>query len=548
MKAIDSDLQAFTASLSQDVYCTNDGAWYVLPYYQHNVRVLFGGEAERLAAIGSAFNKVLEKASDAKLPHLIQAGDGVMRLLESNQSPKVAAQLDRLNINLCALLTRSGLKSKSLPAKDQLMLIESLAREWKREQTCFDQEELTGEESGILSRICAFPEFTDLIIKNTKLKESFFNWSLRDKNCPEPFAHYPHIAERLLACNLSPRIGFFGGDGLQMVNGALTLPFEGRRINILDEDAVIEFRGKYQLRIAEIFKVFQERNLEIGNLEYFAKGICNWNAKNCSWFDAEKKEHIPLDFKQDRWWEALPVVQELTSEEASKRYGLEADGKRWIFSLHATREARDHLPIGAHGWLQAAIPIDGSYRIFDFGKMAAAFPRNWLENLTVSAQTLPAVVCFPDENIFNTHRQHAWKAAAASEAEGRAIMRSIHKDLLRARENDLAFQFLCENCCKWAWKKIHHHLGDDRIPKLFQISIDQLVISGTPGVIYNFLVTLPYGIRWSIASFFFFLLGSWRGMWIPKKNGEVRHISLLRSPPWDWNRYLYHPSNIFNKT
>ncbi len=57
----------------------------------------------------------------------------------------------------------------------------------------------------------------------------------------------------------------------------VTLPFEGVEYNTSMKSSKFTFRGKLCLKVGEVFNVFKNKTYEVGDLEYFAQGITNWN-------------------------------------------------------------------------------------------------------------------------------------------------------------------------------------------------------------------------------------------------------------------------------
>lgn len=510
---IQLDPVTFAQSLSLGVSCTEDGAWQPLPPAVGRACHICGMLGEKIAAASRIFIEVLrkEEISSPRDKEFLQAAKIIKAQLKKE---KLIEELFLLKKHMIALKARGG-KAEKL--------------DWN------------GEENSLLTSLSgAYQSFVKLITLSPELKVDFLNWCLRDKNDPLIFISYPQTAKKLIDCNLSSRIGFYGG--LRREGNDLTLPFEGKNISILDGEKEILFRGNYKLRVKEIFEIFQKRLVEIGNLEYFADGICNWNPKKGGWYNADRQDFEVEELNKEKWWESLPVGKELTPSEAAQCFGFPVDGTSWIVSLQATRQSNDHHPIGTHGWIQIAIPMEGRYRLFDFGKIAEDFPVTLKENIIITAITVPGVICYPDENIFSTNRQHKWKAFEITEAEGKNLMLSIQQDLLRGKRGELPFQFLTANCCKWAWKSCKRHLGD-KLPELFQMKAKEFTVQG-----FEWIKFLPDTLIDLFLTLIFWILGGNKEMVIPKKNGTPKVISLLRKKPWDPNNTFFHPGNLFNKS
>ncbi|MFQ5729559.1 MAG: hypothetical protein ACE5GN_04280, partial [Waddliaceae bacterium] len=376
---------------------------------------------------------------------------------------------------------------------------------------------------------------------------------------PEAFIQYPSMQGKLTECALAPRIGFCGADTLEITKvpigksgdtqKVLTLPFEGNKISILDGKKKVEFRGKYVLSIEEIFTVFYHRYAEIGNLEFFQdQGICNWNSKRFGWFNATTNSYESIDFKKDNWWEDLPVLKEISKEEAAQRYNVPCNGSDWVITVKASREQPNLHPIGTHAYLEVAIPNNDRYRVFTFGKFTEIFPQKWYEYIKVIVNTVPAVISGPDENIFYTNRQHGGHSVIPTFKEAADFMASIKKNILDSRKGNFVFQFMSNNCCKWAWKKARNHFGEKRMPDLFRINFVDIKPVGALGGLMSVLRQMPYFIRWMFLTSLFFTFGGWKGRTVVSKNGQRKRISLLNDMPWSRGNKFYHPALFFTRS
>jgi hypothetical protein len=392
-----------------------------------------------------------------------------------------------------------------------------------------------------LEELCRYELFARRLLEDSALRQDFIDWVFVCENEMKPFIQFPDTVRKIVACGLSGRIGFFGGNALRIMDGQLTLPFEGVHVSIMDENSVVTFRNNYSLTIKQIFRIFRDRLLEMGNLEFFSSGICNWNPKKLGAYNPATGNYDIDYLKLEDWWEWFPWIEQLTVEQSCERYQEHCDGSQWIFTVKASREQPTMAPSGTHSYLEVAIPNGWGYNIYYFGKFATTqFPQTTLQTLNCITSVMPAAVCYPDENIFNFHREHIGHSALATPEEAKNIMRSIRKDISNAMNGNLYFQLINENCCKWVWKKLHHHLGEERIPNLFSMSF----IDVEMGFIKRFKKMSPKKQK-ALMSLLFFLSGGWRKRTVVKKNGSIRKIGIFHDAAWKPEATFLHPPKLF---
>ena len=575
MARIDASMKEFSRALKETtIVCNSKGKWYRSSSVMRVVRRLLGLEGVRLARVGQAFNRCLDElekipvrfnASGALSPNqnvkfedYLDTAKVLEEVLEGSRFRRAIKELNRLRYRVDALRYRLEKYKPGVVNKETARKVHELASAWKEPRIYFDEKHLTDHDIQLLDAACTYDHFAKRLLADTELRENFFDWTLKDRNNPDTFVQYPAMRGKLTECGLVPRIGFCGADALRikkipLKNSAdtekvLTLPFEGHEISILDEKRKVKFRGNYVLTIEEIFKVFYDRDKEIGNLEYFQDlGICNWNPKRFGWFNAKTNSYVSIDFEKDNWWEELPVLKEISKEEAKHRYKMDCNGSDWVISVKASREQPNLHPVGTHAYFEVAIPKNGKYRIFTFGKFAETFPKKWYEYINVLVNAVSAVISGPDENIFYTNRQHGGHSIIPTLKEAVDFMASIKRNILDSRQGNFVFQFMSNNCCKWVWKKARNHFGEKRIPDLFRISFVDVTPVGILGSIMSALRKMPHFIRWFFLTSLVIVLGGWRGMTVTKKNGRRKRISLLNSLPWSRGNKFFHPGLYFTK-
>lgn len=460
--------------------------------------------------------------------------------------PEIQKQLARLRRRMIAMLYRleeenSGLH-KGANDIELVRKLQAVAAKWKRSQKIFWHSLLSDFDMTLLEHACRYPDFVNLLFEDEDLMNDFFLWTLRDGLDVAPYIEFPANQEIITRNNLRGRIGRLGGDllkiqkmpadeGLQYKEKVLTLPFEGREISILDENRKIVFRGNYILTIKEVFKIFQNKHADVGNVEFFSQGITNWNANYLGWWNADKKIYVVIDIEDSEWWKSLPTMEMLTTEEAQKRYGTHLTGYNWNLSAKASREYINLHFDKTHAFLEMAIP-DGTgqrYTIYDFGKFAIKLPSNQWEKFKMFCVTVPAAIVYPDENIFFSNRQHVGYAFELTPEQGKSYMDSVRGDIMQARAGNLFFQIETENCGKWIQLKLEEQLGKEKVPNLYRIPLLKSEPLGFLLKVFGFVSYMPLYIQTFILKWAHFPFGAWKGQWMVERNGQKVWKSLLHS-------------------
>ncbi|NGX43803.1 MAG: hypothetical protein K940chlam7_02107 [Chlamydiae bacterium] len=558
MNRIETSPTEFSQALQKSpIECDSQGNWFHENAFMRVVRRIFHLEDGVLAGVGQAFNQCLDRLekipvqfnadrNEWQVPNsqeYLDTAEIVKQVLERSSSQKVKKELNALKYRIVALRYRLEKDTIEEANKETVQKIERIANEWKSSQFIFDYKQLNLREQEFIKSACFHKLFAERVLEDTTLREEFLRWIIQDHNSPEVFIQYPGLQEKLVDSTLSPRTGFQGEKHLRIQKKEnlkiVTLPFEGKKVSILDEEKEVHFSGNLTLTMKEIFAVFKARMKEIGELEYFQDGIRHFNPKRIYDF---------VDLEKEKWWEILPVLKEISVDEAQLRYDQPCDGKQWVIEVKASRDNSDFQVIGTHAYLEVAIPINDKYRIYTFGKFTETFPQKWYEYLDVFTNTFPAIVSYPDENIIYTNRQQIGYSALATPKEGGAFMASIKRNILDGKKGNLVFMVQNENCSKWALKKAQHYLDTKRMPDLFGMDFFDIEFSGFIGLLFSILKKMPYFLRWLIVTAVVIILGAWRGKEIKtKKKQKIRWISLLNDMPWTKGNQFIHPGNLFQR-
>lgn len=420
------------------------------------------------------------------------------------------------------------------------------ARDWKERQPLIIEKELTLRETDYLCDASAYTDFCESLSRDPYLLNEFFKWVIRDGINPEVFIEYPELQRKIVSCHLNGRIGRQGGELLKVYRNKVTLPFEGTEYNILDPRQVVTFRGNYRLTIGQIFEIFKNKGLRVGNLEFMAEGIINWNVHRLGWWDAVMREYRVIDVDQPGWWRYLPRFTIISLEEAQKTYGYHLDGNIWNVAATASRGNASLDFEKTHAFLEVAIPIgDGNYSIYDFGKFAYQFPGSVAESLSFFCKTVRATVAYPDENVFYTHRQKAHYSFGLISEQGFDFMAGIAKDIKRAREGNFVYQIESENCAKWSHERIEAVVGEWRMPNLFRIHLLKTEPAGPCKVIFGMIKQIPDRWQTPLLSALHLPFGAATSQRVIE-DGEVVEKSLHRHQFWNTG-VVYLPAFLLHQ-
>lgn len=427
---------------------------------------------------------------------------------------------------------------------------------WKRSHPLVGKAILSAKELMHIKKSAQYPEFINLLKKFQSLKDKFFNWILQDGNEVTPFIEFPATCERIVESMLSGRINQHDSSALRILKESipdedvkiktLCLPFEGLFLSILDEDLKITFRGNYTLTLKEIFHVFSKKEVEVGNLEFMKEGIVNWNLHRLGYWNADFKHYTTVDMDQSRWWEEMPVLETLNRRQLIKRFGIEVKSHGWIAAAVATRANADLDFDATHAFLEVAIPHeDGTYNIYDFGKLATEYPANLIERLMMLTKTVHAAVAYPDDSIFNTTRQRGFEPFLLNCRQGRSLMDLIRQDIRTAQDNNFIYQIESENCAKWVHSMLATVLEEKNVPDLFRMQLLDTHPKGPVAYIFSWIKKLPESWQVPVLTFLHLPLGAFRTIWV-EEEGEKVAKSLSRHSFFETGQ-IFLPALLIHK-
>lgn len=571
MPGIHGNVSTFIDALKSEspLRITSDGEWKALNFFHARIEDILFGKESRWLKLAKGFKQALEElervpvlfsTSDVQIVNYEHYREGASILLEklesfdSTAARKALADLKRALVAMEYRLEEAngGYPVGGLP-QDQLKDLFESARDWKNKQTFIKHKELSLHDKSALEEVGRHPAFLKLLFSDHDLLEAFFLWSLRDRISPRVFIEYPATQKKLSACYLDGRLGRMGGRHLKIKkvyntdSGAfekiVTLPFEGKDINILDDTKAVLFRGNFGMTIGDVFQVFADKPRKAGKLEFMADGIINWNYLLWGWWDEDLQDYHLVDVNQPDWWKALPAFEVISLKCAKEKFGPHLDGRQWNLAM-MSRRARANLDFEeSHAYLNLAIPQgDGKYAIFPFGKYALEFPATMLEALKDVGKTSKGTVAFPDENVFYTHRQTSRFSVALTEGQGLQFLESVKTDMLLSREGNLIYQIESENCAKWSFQKVEQVVGKYRLPNFFQMPFLRSEPRDQMAKVFAWIHSLPNRWQVPVTTFIHFLLGAWKGVWV-FENGRSVWKSLTFHEFWQ-DTVIYHPSML----
>lgn len=439
-------------------------------------------------------------------------------------------------------------------SEDAFERIKRQAIEWKKTEPLLKFTGLGAKETAHLKSVTHYPLFTDLLQKHPDIRARFFQWVLRDENDVLPFVQFPAATERLLECGLSGRISRFGGGALKILrerlsglNGEqkiLTLPFEGKDISILDPSLPVRFSSGYTLSMEQIFEVFKHKDIAVGDLEFMAEGIVNWNIHQLARRDHQEIERI--DVTRSKWWEQMPLFELLNRRQIWKRYGIALKPRQWIAAACATR-GRPNLDYEeTHAYLEVAIPRGkGLYAVYDFGKLALKYPETLMEKMSMFTKNVHATVAFPDENVYYSHRQKGFEPFALSPRQGEELMSLLKRDIESSRKLNFIYQIESENCAKWVHHVLEDVVGHENMPDLFRMQLLDTQPQGPVALLFRWIKQLPARWQVPVLAHLHLPLGAFRKIWIWEEGRKV--AKSLSSHTFFKTGQIYLPALLVEK-
>ncbi len=576
MYAIKHHLSTFIRELKKDspLRVTSEGEFYVENGIQKLIRNIFQLKFSRLMDAAKVFTGILEDlesipvrfssgknvecAQEVDFLLYIRAGELLVQKLICYFDKKSFDTRFKLERALIALRYRlegvNGGLDADYPHQELFAQLVHAATVWKCTQQIYTEKRLSSQEIQQLREASRYPFFAKIILQDAELANAFFQWALRDRIAIRPFVEYPcqHFAINRSALN--GRLARFGGSDLKIqklqcadcYEKQLTLPIEGRPVNILDKEKQVVFRGDLVLSIGEIFSVFENKRVESGCLEYMADGIINWSAHRWGYWNAKKNQYEQIDFTKPKWWNQLPVLDHLSLKQVRKKFGNHLSGAEWNIALVSARVSQDLDFENSHAYVSLAVPQgDGSYIVYSMGKCTFVFPESFVKALFKVGETCEATIAYPDENVFYTHRRKTRFSYAVSAGEGERYFESVKRDMLLSNEGNFIYQIETENCAKWVYEKLIDAVGKHRVPDIYKMPFLKSEPHGILRKVFDFIHSLP--VKWQIpvTTFIHLMLGACKGRFIIEK-GKLVWKSLTFHSFWE-DTVIFHPSMLYKQ-
>lgn len=537
----------------------HQGKWKTQGWFSSWIETLVRGRDQRTVALIHGLEECLDKGESRRIRYystknvcfpftkLADTAEAVIKMYRHHPSPLVRHGLNKLKWKKIALEYRLGSENGGIDTQfetEYQQEVESLYERWQKQHP-FARPAKDIERK--LRELTRYPKFLKLLQKDSALLELFSKWSFKQGNVTSPFIEFPGTVEKLIASKLSNRIGFHGGQDLEIQRTDkkdLVLCFEGRKISILKEKRIIVFQNEYTETVKNIFQIFRNRDFRMGNLEYFpSEGICNWNCHQLGPYDPTSRTYQTIDLTGPQWYKQLRPTEFLSFEQAHLRYDdqngepLEFTLSDWIFTIIAKNGQPSYDLGDTHAYLQIAIPRkDRGYQIYDFGIETKQMPNSSLGFAKILVDTVPGVLSYPDENTYMTDRDQEGISFALRPQQAKIIMEAIRKDIIKITNNQFFFQLFGRNCLYWVFKKLHNRI--ENLPDInnYRVRLYEVCSSGLKGKILKTLLFLPKCLRGWVFETIVFLVQT-------KKDGKVKSFFPVERP-WDDRYGFLHPGVI----
>lgn len=325
--------------------------------------------------------------------------------------------------------------------------------QWKSTRFPRMDEIITPTDLAAIQRTCYYPEIVKLAKRDYAFfdgycKSVFFNTKQTWEQRVDVAIQTPASSDRLSKGFLDKRHNVLNNDLItfsEQVNadGSIvkqtSLKINKTHYSMANLDQEVAFAVDDKTTVNEILQSFAGKNVrDMGEYETFQDGVLHFHPKQPD-----------IDLNGDDWWMRMPVLLELTKQEAEARYGTAIPEGQAILSVNATRQNLGLTAEGNHAFLEAAIPqANGKYRIFPFGKYADKYPQGQLESFLYSFRTHRGTLCV-DENIFYTHREVTRAPIFVDQEHINRFFAKVKEDLIKVHNNALVLQIQGNNCATW---------------------------------------------------------------------------------------------------
>lgn len=433
---------------------SENGVWLIEGRFQYIVRIFkSNSEVQRVHSISKVFIEVLTELEKANL-YDTQLNKNILKAFYSFSKILVDLPYDAQSLvnmvayRVAALRYRVGDKTKFYVSIATEKEIYQRVSVWitNTNQTGY-QFGLTVEDKEILSNAFRHVEFSQVLIADENIRESFFNWALRDKNPPEIFIKYPSICERIQSCNLAGRIGKFRHNILIATQSIdkheITLPFKTNHgveeIDITDESRVISFETGYTATVKKVMECFAQKNEKPGEFEIINGCITHWNSYQLGHLNADGNGYESIDLEEKKWWLKLPPFQILKSVDNISKDGFAVRFRVLKENIDTSYEERT-------SYLEFIYRLMNSekieyYAVLSFGFSIQSFLPRSVEQLDQFEVPTRGKISYPAESVFEFNGPYVGYIIPLPKSKAKQLLNVIRADLIKSKNNEMIFTF-----------------------------------------------------------------------------------------------------------
>ncbi|MBA3722853.1 MAG: hypothetical protein H0W88_10705 [Parachlamydiaceae bacterium] len=488
-----------------------------------------------------------------------------------NLSPELKEEFHALECHMIGLKYSLGAREggvDKLEAPDQLIFEKLKVRilQKKLGQPLNVDKELNRLEIEQLEEAACYPEWVQILLKNSAYEDFFYKTIIRDYNPVSVFIMCPDTQKQIKKALLTGIIGRIRRPGEEeslafqiastktanISKRILTLPVyhsddfstfdkqKQERVNILKPTHLVTFRnGNYRLTIKEILTELSKKNEREVKVNLCAFGLINRHPVHGKW-DAERQRFVLPPMTLVNWTDYVPPGEIVNQDELEKRYSDSIKDKEIFFKVVATREQRDLYIIGTHGFLQTYIHMgDRKWKVLDMGVFMTRFQQGGLDGLSLICNTVKRVLCLMDQNGSYSQRQKAALPLFTTHKAAREILNSMYHIM----EDEDIFQLGGQNCSHPIQTTIENVVPNT--PNYYKLPIYRARFNFLPlDAYFSLLGNLP--IR--VCNFFIFILinclGAFRSYSLTDKNKKKHSFSLNKFHSSQKEYEFHHPANL----
>ncbi len=405
-----------------------------------------------------------------------------------------------------------------------------------------------------IEKTAEFPKYIRMLEKNPNLQDRFFKAVFRNMSSIN-FDSVPAMIlmettrEIFGRTFMDKRMNYYNDQLLQvkcLENSSnpiytMTLPINGQRVPITNQDHVISISPTTQSSIKDFFSMLgREAHLRVINHEYTERGI-----------EELDLQLTTANLDDPKWWKNLPVVEKLTREQISKKFSIDFSKGHAFFGLCANREDPHHMHVvGTHGYLIAALPLDdGTFNIIYPGCYADLYPVGECATLRHIYNTHRKIWTFIDPSRSLNNREKVQVCTPINQEKFDLYMQLLSEQFKLAREGRLNFQIQADNCSRPLQTITDRIFPELQIPRAFKFKFVNCKARSPLSLLVSARSFCSAGDRgdaqWEkLRKAVSFVFGATKGRTVQTPNGPVTS-SIWNDPEWQ-EGHLHLPSNLFH--